>query len=178
MPRRKGGLSLGRKQQQKPRKANGRPKKKPHPKALRKAKQEKNAIVKYIYGIVNKATGKIGGNGNGGPCYGELTIGMMQNVIDFLIKYTGLSKDSRWVDIGCGLGKPSLHVAQDPGVQFSFGIEIEELRTNLGLFNLHRVLQMAKNNPSIGHNCLLQHGDITEAESLDPFTHVYMFDVA
>ena len=180
MPRNK-GLALGKKrpkqQHKTPTKSTGRPKKNPHPMALAKDKKRKGATVKKVYKIVNKVTGKVGGNGNGGPIYGELTIGNMQKVADYLIKHTSLSKHSRFIDIGCGLGKPNLHVAQDPGVGFSFGIEVEKLRTNLGLFNLYHVLQAAKNDANIGHACFLQHGDITKAKSLDPFTHVYQFDV-
>ena len=135
------------------------------------------SAVKKVYRIINKSTGKIGGNGSGGPIYGELTIGCMQEVVAVLIRITGLNRKSRIIDIGCGLGKPSLHFAQYPRVEFSFGLEIEKLRTFLGLFNLRNVLQVAESDSSIGHSCFLQHGDIAEASSLDPFTHIYQFDV-
>lgn len=161
-----------------PKKARGRPKKRLSLKALAKDKQEIYARVKELYAIINKATGRIGGNGSGGPCYGELTIGNMQKTIDKLKKHTGLNHLSMVIDIGCGLAKPSLHFAQDPKVQFSFGIEVEDLRTNLGLVNLHHVLNAAKKNDKIGHTCILQCGDITKATSFDPFTHIYQFDVA
>ena len=135
------------------------------------------SAVKKVYRIINKSTGKIGGNGSGGPIYGELTIGCMQEVVVVLIRITGLNRKSRIIDIGCGLGKPSLHFAQYPRVEFSFGLEIENLRTFLGLFNLRNILQVAESDISTGHSCILQHGDITEASSLDPFTHIYQFDV-
>lgn len=35
---------------------------------------------------------------------------------------------SRFIDIGSGLGKPSLHVAQDVKCRISIGIEEQELR--------------------------------------------------
>ena len=42
-----------------------------------------------VYKIMNKVTGKVGGNGNGDPIiYGELTIGIMQKVANCLIKHT------------------------------------------------------------------------------------------
>ena len=178
MPRRI-GLTTGKKPstQIKAKKATGRPRKKPHPTVLGKLNAEKRAAVKQVYSIVSKATGKLGGNGSGGPIYGELRKGVMQQVIDWMIKYTGLCSKSRLVDVGCGRAKPSLHAAQYPGVEFSFGIEVEELRTNLGLISLDRVLQAARTDHRIGHSCLLQHGDITEANCFDPFTHVYQFDV-
>ncbi len=141
------------------------------------AKKKKCDAVKKVYRIVKKITGEVGGSGSGGPIYGELTIGNMQKVIDFLITNADFSESSRFIDIGCGLGKPNLHVAQDPGVEVSFGIEVEKIRSNLGNFNLHHILKAAKNDAKVGHNCILQHGDITQASSLDPFTHVYEFDV-
>ena len=171
------GKKFAKKWTDNPKKQRGRPRKKPHPKILAVLKKEKEARVKNVYKIVNKMTGKIGGNGCGGPIYGELTLGNNQKVVDALVEYTAFSSESRFIDIGSGLGKPNIHVSQDPGVQFSLGIEIEEVRTNLGLINLHHVLREKENNANIGHTCLLQHGNISDAESLDPFTHVYAFDV-
>ena len=133
--------------------------------------------MKLLYRIIKKHTGAIGGNGSGGPIYGELTEGWMHKAIDYFIKYTYLSEKSRWIDVGCGVGKPSLHVAQYPGVEFAFGIEIDKLRTNIGHINVKHVLKEAENNPKMAHNCILQYGDILEAESFDPFTHIYMYDV-
>lgn len=110
----------------------------------------------------------------------------MQKLIDLMIELTGLSCESRFIDIGCGLGKPSLHVAQVVGVEFSFGIEVDRIRYFLGMNNLHQVLKKATQRTRNGTNsgdelrlraCYFALGDITEAASLDPFTHVYMFDV-
>ena len=139
--------------------------------------------VQAVYSIIQKYTGSIGGNGSGGPIYGELTAGSMQKMINLMVEHTGFSKDSRFIDVGCGLAKPSLHVAQYPGVEFSYGIEVEHVRYMLGMSNLEQVLKAAMNEKSekgsttIGHKCILSHGDITEAKSFDPFTHVYIFDV-
>ena len=68
----------------------------------------------------------------------------MQKVADYLINCANLSEYSRWGDIRCGLRKPSLHVAQDLGVEFSFGIEVENLRTDLGHVNLNQVVKASK----------------------------------
>lgn len=144
--------------------------------------------VQRVYHIVHKHTGSIGGNGHGGAIYGELTTGSMQKMTNFMMKHTGLSKDSRFIDVGCGLGKPNLHVATYPGVDFSYGIEMEQVRWMLGMANLNQVLDAAKKDEvggkdagegesKIGHSCYLAHGDITEANYFDPFTHVYMFDI-
>ena len=140
--------------------------------------------VQRVYKIVQRHTGSIGGNGHGGAIYGELTIGSMQKMTDLMIKHTGLSKESRFIDVGCGLGKPNLHVAQYPGVNFSYGIEMQHVRWMLGMSNLEHVLKAAVEDEvhgiettKIGCNLFFSHGDIAEATSFDPFTHVYMFDI-
>lgn len=143
--------------------------------------------VQRVYHIVHKHSGSLGGNGHGGAIYGELTTGSMQKMTNLMIEHTGLSKSSRFIDVGCGLGKPNLHVAQFPGVDFSYGIEMEHVRWMIGMSNLEHVLKSAKDDvdkgvvnddeSKIGHGCYLSHGDITEANFFDPFTHVYMFDI-
>jgi len=141
--------------------------------------------IPRLYNIVSKTTGCIGGNSYGGPIYGEITQGSMQKLIQLMIDHTGLSQESRFIDIGCGLGKPSLHVAQQVGVELAFGLEVEALRVYLGMHNLRAVLEAAMLDSRNGTNseeklrvkaCFFALGDITEVTSLDPFTHVYMFN--
>ncbi|GKY94170.1 hypothetical protein MPSEU_000383000 [Mayamaea pseudoterrestris] len=138
--------------------------------------------VRQVYSIVRKLTGSIGGNGSSGPIYGELTMGSMQKVINAMIEHTKFNKSSRFIDVGSGIGKPNLHVAQDPGVEFSYGIEVEHDRWLLGMTCLNGVLEAAskqnldeQDTEIIQHRCMFDCGDISEAESFDPFTHVYMF---
>jgi len=140
--------------------------------------------TRTVYKIINKMTGQIGGNGNGGAIYGELTMGSMQKVIALMKEHSNLNKDSRFIDVGCGLGKPNVHVAQDPGVAFSYGIEMEHVRWALGMVNIDKILDAASQqsiivneDEKIGHRCILEYGDITQAKVFDPFTHVYMFDI-
>mmetsp|Transcript_20940 Transcript_20940/g.43856 ORF Transcript_20940/g.43856 Transcript_20940/m.43856 type:complete len:356 (+) Transcript_20940:274-1341(+) len=138
--------------------------------------------VRKAYHIVHKHTGSVGGNGHGGPIYGELTVGSMQKMVNLMVEHTNLGKDSRFIDVGCGLGKPNIHVAQDPGVNFSYGIELEYVRWMLGIANLHQVLKTAQkqsegDEAKLAHQVYFAHGDITEAKYFDPFTHVYMFDI-
>jgi len=40
--------------------------------------------TKKVYSIVNTFTGAIGGNGSGGPIYGELTIKSMQKMVQMM----------------------------------------------------------------------------------------------
>jgi len=101
--------------------------------------------------------------------------------------HTNLGPDSRFIDVGSGLGKPNLHVTQDPAVEFSYGIEMEHVRWMLGMSNLKTVLDGAyeqetrgeelEEDEQIRRRCIFAHGDITEATYFDPFTHVYMFDI-
>ena len=84
--------------------------------------------VHSIYLYIQQATGALGGNGAGGPIYGELSIGSMQQVVDFLVLYCALNTLSLFLDIGSGRGKPNFHVAQDPGVRLSIGVEVEDVR--------------------------------------------------
>jgi hypothetical protein len=138
--------------------------------------------VRKVYSIVRKLTGSIGGNGSCGPIYGELTIGSMQKVINAMREHTEFNEASRFIDVGSGIGKPNLHVCQDPGVEFSYGVEIEPDRWLLGMTCLKGVFEAATKqtsdlleNKKINHRCVFECGDISNAQSFDPFTHVYMF---
>lgn len=50
---------------------------------------------------------------------------------------TGFDENSSFIDVGAGLGKPNFHVAQDPGVEISYGLELEKVRWQLSIAN-HR----------------------------------------
>jgi len=138
-----------------------------------------SASVKSIYKIIRKCTGSLGGNGNFGAIYGEATMGCMQRVVNLLKEHCEFDSSCSFIDVGSGLGKPNFHVAQDPGVRISLGVELEKIRHDLALHNLRHVLRYTRSsNSSIKHgNVFFQHGDITEARTFNPFTHVYMFDV-
>ena len=138
--------------------------------------------VRQVYKVIRKLSGSIGGNASGGPIYGELTMGSMQKIVNLMKEQSGFSKESRFIDVGSGIGKPNLHVTQDPGVEFSYGIEVDEDRWLLGLNCLKGVLDLSKrqgNNyqEEIKHRCIFVHGDIMNAKAFDPFTHVYMFSI-
>jgi Histone methylation protein DOT1 len=152
--------------------------------------------VRQVYGIIRKFTGGIGGNGSHGPIYGELTMGSMQKMVNLMKQHAGLCETSRFIDVGSGIGKPNFHVAQDPVVEFSYGIEIEADRWLLGMSCLKQVLNVAASQQQqqeqqtattgaraassqnrLQHRMLFEHGDIRNAKTFDPFTHVYMFSI-
>lgn len=144
--------------------------------------------VSKVYKLINKATGSLGGNGYDGAIYGELTMHSMQKIVNVLIEKCEMTSNSRFIDVGSGLGKPNFHVAQYPGVRISVGIELETIRWKLAMHNLSSVLsavspEWADLNGSIKTNAALYGGisflagDMDEAASTDPFTHIYMYDL-
>ena len=84
--------------------------------------------VTKVYSCIRQATGQLGGNASGGPIYGELTVGSMQKIVNYLVAHGSFGPSSRFVDIGAGLGKPNWHVAQNPGVRLSIGVEVMQTR--------------------------------------------------
>lgn len=147
--------------------------------------------VEQVYKTIRKLTGRIGGNASVGPIYGELTMGSMQKMVNLMMRYCRLDSNSRFIDVGSGIGKPNLHVAQFPGVSFSCGVEVEHSRWTLGMTCLKAVLDSAMkqrrelqegikrmdSSTQIHGNTIFLHTDITEAQTFDPFTHVYMFSI-
>jgi len=151
------------------------------------------ANVRKTYRIVGRLTSSIGGNASGGPIYGELTMSSMQKMVNLMKKHTSFDSRSSFIDVGSGIGKPNLHVTQDPGVEFSYGIEVHHDRWLLGANCLRAVLDAAheeqleqklngeeeRTEPGVrlGYRCIFEHSDIRKADSFDPFTHVYMFSI-
>lgn len=135
--------------------------------------------VQSMYKVVHRCTGSLGGNGAGGAIYGELTQSSMQRVIDLMIRRAELDTSSIFIDVGAGLGKPNLHVAINPAVRYSIGVEMEHVRWHLSMHNLKHYLDTPCTNPEEEKkkNVIFMHGDITNARSLNPFSHVYMFDI-
>jgi hypothetical protein len=95
--------------------------------------------VEQVYKLIHQATGALGGNGYDGAIYGELTKASMQKVINIMITKCEMNNQSRFIDVGSGLGKPNFHAAQDPAVRLSVGIELEHLRWQLAMYNLKSV---------------------------------------
>jgi hypothetical protein len=168
---------------------------------------EKTALA---YKLIRKNTGSLGGNGSTGAIYGELTMGSMQKCINILTDKCEMNSSSRFIDVGAGLGKPNFHAAQDPAVRLSLGVELEEIRWKLSMYNLDKILPSVvdgdanaltdKSSTSLSlplspettndnddgdgdETTKLQGGvnfvcgDIDDASTTDPFTHIYMYDL-
>ena len=83
--------------------------------------------VKQLYSLIQR-TNKVGGEGMGGAIYGEITIGSMSKMIAYLKENTDFGPDSVFIDVGSGLGKPTMHAAVDPGCRLSLGVEMQGVR--------------------------------------------------
>lgn len=134
--------------------------------------------VTDLYKVIQKSTGLLGGNATGGAIYGEMTRNSFQRVVDAMVEKTGLCTSSSFLDIGAGLGKPNMHVAVEPGVDVSVGMELMEVRWQLSLYNLNATLNadtfLKKRKPNVAFT----KRDICSVKCLDPFTHIYMYDIA
>lgn len=138
---------------------------------------KKAGKVAASYKIIQRATGSLGGNADGGAIYGELTEGSMQRIVETLKTHCQFGAEHSFIDVGSGLGKPNVHAAQDPGAIMSYGLELEELRWQLGMVNLKALLAAEEEDGAVNGSVFFRHGDIHEANSFDPFTHVYMYDL-
>jgi len=155
-----------------------------------------NPRVEKVYKLIRAATGTLGGNGTTGAIYGELTMGSMQKVLNLMVDKFDLNAQSRFIDVGSGLGKPNFHAAQDPECRISIGAELERIRWQLAMYNLHKIApELArgkdpsdKNNFVDGDDIVNREvkllsgvnfieADIDDAASMDPFTHIYMYDL-
>lgn len=132
--------------------------------------------VSEVYKAIRKQTGCLGGNAAGGAIYGEITQSSFQRIVDYMKENCELSASSLFLDVGSGLGKPNFHVAIDPGCEVSYGIELEDLRWQLSLHNLKSVLSLEVNKKK-PNRTVFTAGDITHARTLNPFSHIYSFDV-
>ena len=47
----------------------------------------------------------------------------------------------------------------------------------LGMANLGKVLKATNGDEACRNNVILGDGDVTKANSLNPFTHIYMFNI-
>ena len=72
--------------------------------------------------------------------FGEITKASMQSVVSSLIKNTQLSNTCRILDIGSGLGQPTMH-CYIHGVALSYGIEVSIMRHVSALEILEKVLE-------------------------------------
>lgn len=133
-----------------------------------------------IYKLVRSRTGKLGGGGAGGAIYGEVTQKSFARIVNMLKTECELDTTSTFIDIGAGLGKPNLHVALDPGVKASVGVELGGERwwqsQDILWHGMEEQVAQETGLDSLNGPIFLAHADFLEVNTLNDFSHVYMFD--
>jgi hypothetical protein len=56
--------------------------------------------VDFVYCKIRECTGALGGNGSTDAIYGEITMGSMQKIINYMVEHCEFDKQSRFLDIG------------------------------------------------------------------------------
>ena len=88
---------------------------------------------------------------------------------------TGFDSSALFLDIGSGLAKPNFHVAVDPGVRLSLGVEVQGGRWWQSMTLLDSLLD----TPEVvdqSRNVYLCHANVLEMQSFYPATHIYCFN--
>ena len=116
--------------------------------------------------------------------YAELDCQSMEEVIKCMKEKQEFNTSSKFLDIGCGIGKPNLCAANDPGVVLSYGVEIHKTIFTAAQ-KIFQKLHEYKGFPVIKNmielmlaKCHLQNLDIKNCDFLNHFTHVFMHDTA
>lgn len=141
--------------------------------------------VEELYRIIktNEANNLSAGHGCGSvPCdsdaggsYGEWKQSSMQRIVWTSKLRQGLDSESRFLDVGSGSCKALLHVAHEvPKIKLCCGVEIDDIRFKIGNNN---IIKTNRIRPS---ECRVEnfYYDASKLDSFEPFTHIYMADVA
>jgi hypothetical protein len=121
--------------------------------------EEENVLLRVAYSFGYRF-GKQGVNQ--GPMYGELVKASFVKIISGLKEICDLKKTTRFLDVGCGLGKPNIHMAIMEEVALSIGIENQQLRYNLGMTVLQKFYQKTNTLPP---RTMLVNADISNADT-------------
>lgn len=142
--------------------------------------KQTQAKLNNVYKLVRRRTGTLGGGGAGGAIYGEVTQKSFARIVNVLKSECELDTSSTFIDIGAGLGKPNLHVALDPGVKASVGVELGGERwwqsQDILWHGFEKNTAKETGLDSLNGPIFLAHADFLEINSLNDFSHVYMFD--
>lgn len=84
-------------------------------------------------------------------------------------------RDSVFLDVGAGLGKPSFHTAISPGVKLSLGVELIGTRWWQSMCLLNHCLDAPRLCP-YAKKVFFAHANVMDTASFDPVTHVYSFN--
>jgi hypothetical protein len=131
--------------------------------------------VKAAYSEMRKIERQIGGDGGGAGMYGSLSEGGMQPIITYF-KLHGMGRESVFVDVGTGLGRPLVHAMVDAHVHTAYGYELAEEKCRNAREMMRRLHQRGilseRQYRSIHLRCM----DVARLHQLPPgTTHVYAF---
>jgi hypothetical protein len=56
--------------------------------------------VDFVYSKIRECTGALGGNGSTDAIYGEITMGSMQKIVNYMVEHCEFNNQSRFLDIG------------------------------------------------------------------------------
>ena len=129
--------------------------------------------ARQLYRAIQHADGMLNGTDDG--LAGEMRVGSMHTIVQFLMDTCSMGPGSTFLDIGSGLGKPVLHVALHAQVQHALGIEVAHATWALAMSTLLRARDRSHlpTTPTIHY----AHTSVASLSTLNPCTHVYMFDI-
>eukprot|EP01050_Picozoa_sp_SAG11_P019853 SAG11_NODE_3230_length_2596_cov_1.415298_1_plen_404_part_00 len=133
---------------------------------------EQHVLLRRLYQVFS-TTNELGG-GAGGAIAGELTKRSMEAIVKELQDRAGFGADSKFLDVGHGTGRPSLHMAVQPGCAVSAGLEYYGDKWQMSITNLHRALATPELESSMS-GVRLFHADAESVLTFEPFTHVYVY---
>lgn len=141
--------------------------------------QSEDDLVGKVYALIRRkcldCRPALSGRGGYGV-YGELTLGSMSIVINKMKEHTDLNSTSIFLDVGSGLGKPTIHVAQAADC-VSIGVESIPIRHYVAMNCMKCVFDLAESNNKIKSAFHFICSDILAFQNLNPFTHVYIFSI-
>ena len=103
----------------------------------------------------------------------------MQKDVQFMVNSTRFVTASWFLNVGSGIEKPNLHVAQYPAVEFLCGVQIEYSQWLLGMTCLKACLKAVAVSSApfllaeaVQGNIMFLFNTIIKAQTFDPFTHM------
>ena len=141
-------------------------------------------FIENLYAYINETDEYTTLTGVEKDSYAELDNDSMESVIDKMKEVQNFNSSSKFLDIGCGIGKPNYFAAHNPRVDLSYGVEIHDeiYKRAQGIFKkLYNFEGHIDDTDTIAQmlgKCHFHHLDIKTCDTLNPFTHIYMYDTA
>ena len=127
--------------------------------------------------IQTQGSGLVGGeSAPDAPLYGEISPGSLSSLGDMLTDRCEFKSSSILLDVGSGVGKPTIYFAHNPGLDCCIGIECDRTRWCLSMQNAYYVLlDSFLKSDSNKVNLWFLHIDLKELTCFNRCTHIYSF---